>query len=146
MPQYGSHPLDLSQYLEFEGNDKEGHRDWSIDILINLARAYQALVNLEGSVSGSTYLDKRQLVLPSIERAWREALHIRASLSSEYMSESVNRPIKITRLGVVRPNEKTNKRSKRRNPDGSTYRFESRQGIPKRKRGTKLYHHRGSHR
>lgn len=100
MARYGAHPLDISKYLEFSSEDT---RDWSVDILLGLATAYQAVLELEKRYNGATYLEDKQLMISSIERAWREALYVRASLPSLALND-IDREISISRLGVV--NEK----------------------------------------
>jgi len=44
-------------------------------------------------------INNRRLIIPSIERAFREALHGRLKLPPEILSASSNWPIKLSRYG-----------------------------------------------
>ena len=135
MPSYGSHPSEFLEYLE-ENEATEA----SAQLLVNLAKAYKNLLQIEEAQEGGTFLNDKQLVLNAIERAWREALYIRASLPPNLLS-CENCPISISRMGNILEDETKSKRSNSVSgrSDESDSRRKTNKGIPKKKRGARVY-------
>lgn len=75
----------------------EGGRDWLVDAAIFLALAYASLKRHERS-GGLLRLANKLIVLPAIERAWQELIHIRVRHRPE---TDVPRDITITSVGRV---------------------------------------------
>jgi hypothetical protein len=67
--------------------------DPSVDVLTHLARAYAAVQHIIDS-GADTSLSGNQLVIPAIERAYREALYLRTRLPKDGLDETL-----ITRFG-----------------------------------------------
>lgn len=134
MANYGSHPEDIAKYL---GDVKP--EIISSEILLHLAKVYKLVLDLEKTQEKSTYLRERQLIIDAIEKAWREALYVRASLPSNLLEIPQDSPVNISRMGVISKNEEniTNKRTKYSNEDKS--RRKTNNGISKKKRGARHY-------
>jgi len=134
MPNYGSHPKDLAAYLE--------HVDSSVissEIMLSLGRAYKLVLDLENELPASTQLHDKQLIVDAIERAWREALYVRASLPTNLLEVAKESPVSISRMGVITENEENNKHRRSGYSDEGNNRRETNKGISKRKRGTRQY-------
>ncbi len=81
--------------------DIDSVRDWSEEILMFLALAYNAAQRLKDEQgSAALELTNVALISPSIERAFRETLYVRRRQSEEYFS-SGNWPIKLSRDGDI---------------------------------------------
>ena len=134
MANYGSHPEDIAKHLE----DVKAET-MSSEILLHLAKAYKLVLDLEETQENSTYLRDRQLMIDAIEKAWREALYVRASLPPNLLEVPQDSPVNISRMGVISENEENinNKRSRR--SDEGKDRRKTNNGISKKKRGARHY-------
>jgi hypothetical protein len=78
--------------------DLVSDRDWSEETLIFVAlalHAYDQLKNVE-----DTTFQNRELMRPSLDRAWREALWLRQRLTSD-LDKKGTRNFRLTRFGNV---------------------------------------------
>lgn len=82
----------------FDSENLQGDKDWSEEILIYIALAIYAYDQLK-DVEDTTF-QNRELIRPSLERAWREALWLRQRLTSDLDQKGV-RDFKLTRFGNV---------------------------------------------
>lgn len=62
--------------------------DPSQDVLVSLAMAYAAMKRLEAKGVDIT-LNGEPLVLPFIQRAYREAVHLRKEITEDWIDESL---------------------------------------------------------
>lgn len=134
MANYGSHPEDIAKHLE----DVKA-KTISSEILLHLAKAYKLVLDLEKTEEGSTYLHDRQLIAEAVEKAWREALYVRASLPSELLEMPEDSPVNISRMGVVSENENTKSSSRAGDSSQDNDRRKTNKRISKNKRGARRY-------
>lgn len=134
MSTYGSSPKEVIQYLE-----KPQEATLSAELLLTLAKAYQLVLELEKSKTGSTFLKDKQLVLDPIEKAWREALFIRASLPPSMLANQEDSPVVISKLGIVTANEDKTKPDFTGSANDLDTGFTPHEGVPKKHRGTRRY-------
>lgn len=85
----------------------EKDRDWSIDAAVHIALAMYAIYKLEDQ-GVNVELRNRPLVLPELDRAWRQVLHIRKDLPSEILSNDIPRGVTLSKFGELlrEPNSK----------------------------------------
>lgn len=74
-------------YLRDKGGSSESG-DPSIDLIFHLAMAYGAMLRLE-ELSVPVQENGRSLVIPSLERAYREAVHIRSRINLDILDTRV---------------------------------------------------------
>jgi hypothetical protein len=98
-------PTYLYKALEesFRLEELEDTVDWSQKTLMYLALAHYCTNRLK-TLSNDTAVtfERRELVLPSIERAWREMLHVRLHLEDLGISHD---KITLTRFGHLYEND-----------------------------------------
>jgi hypothetical protein len=83
--------------------DLSSDRDWSLETLIYISLAIYSLNRLE-SLGFAPKFKNKNIVLPSLIRAWREALYQRQQLPLGYFSEhngSTITNIEMTRFGNI---------------------------------------------
>ena len=78
----------------------EKDRDWSIDAAVHIALAIYAVNKLEDQGVNIELLN-RPLVLPELDRAWRQVLHIRKDLPSEILSNDIPRGVTLSKFGEL---------------------------------------------
>lgn len=102
----------LVQALRKEGlypiywqDNSELQVDWSNDLILHLILALECAEHLK--VFEEINFNNRELVIPSIERALREALYVRQNQPPEaFEDKQTGFPIQLTRFGHI---EKTSK-------------------------------------
>lgn len=134
MANYGSHPKDIVKYLENIPPETV-----SSEILLHLAWAYKLVLDLEEEQKHSTYLQDRPLILDAIEKAWREALYVRASLPTNLLEAPKDCPVDISKMGVISENENTKYSNRAGNSLEGNGGRETDKGISKNKRGARRY-------
>lgn len=85
----------INAILTAAGTGHQDTSDPSQDLLIYLALAYNAARRLT-SLAGEQKLGNQVLLFPSIQRAFREASHIRKTLNFDWVDFSL-----ISRMGRV---------------------------------------------
>jgi hypothetical protein len=91
---------DMIKFLSGE-TDLTSDRDWSAEILMFIALAINACNQLK-KLGYDARFKNRKIILPSLERAWREAIHQRQQLPLTYFTENPDsKAVEVTRFGNI---------------------------------------------